>query len=94
MSAKTPETIKPMASKYVDRSWEAYTFSELGWWVHLLTVRAHHRNNSEKRAKDLTDAQNYLYMMQSKIDSLYPHLTRADRTPEPITVGTQIERPA
>jgi hypothetical protein len=77
--ATTPETIKSHAADYVDRSWEEYEFQELGNFVHLLAKRATHRVNPDKLRKDLTDAQNYLYMMQSKLDALYPHVPRADR---------------
>ena len=77
----TPETIKSHAADYVDRSWEDYEFQELGNFVHLLAKRAGHRANPAKLAKDLTDAQNYLYMMQAKLDALYPNVKRADRAP-------------
>lgn len=46
-----------------------YNVAELGQWVHLLVMRANHRSDLEKRAKDLKDAQNYLNMMQERIDS-------------------------
>ena len=45
-----------------------YTLQELGYWVHLLATRSQHRSNPEKRAKDLYDAQNYLDMMQARLD--------------------------
>ena|SRR5690242_398012 len=68
--AATPDAIKPHAPDYKDHSWELYTMQELGEWVHLLAKRAEHRDNPEKRAKDLYDAQNYLTMMQAKLDAL------------------------
>ena len=54
---------------YNPGAWEAYTLAELGWWVHLLTKRAEHRSNPEKRAKDLHDASNYLAMMEAKLEA-------------------------
>lgn len=67
---KPPESITGHAPKYNDRAWEQYTLQELGNWVHLLAKRSTHRADSEKRAKDLTDAQNYLDMMQAHINHL------------------------
>lgn len=58
------------ANDYKPNAWEAYSFQELGSWVHLLAKRSEHRDNKEKRQKDLYDAQNYLSMMQSKLDEL------------------------
>lgn len=55
---------------YKPQAWETYTLAELGWWVHLLTKRAEHRDNAEKRAKDLYDARNYLDMMRTKLDTI------------------------
>lgn len=51
-------------------AWKHYSMAELGQWVHLLCKRAGHRDNAEKRKKDLYDAENYLSMMQSKLDEL------------------------
>jgi len=65
---RIPEGCEPHQADYKPQAWEAYTLAELGWWVHLLTKRAEHRSNSEKRAKDLHDAQNYLSMMQAKLE--------------------------
>ena len=66
---KTPESIYPYRGKYKDHSWEDYTPEELGMWVHLFIKRAYHRTQKEKIEKDLTDAQNYLNMMQEHINS-------------------------
>jgi hypothetical protein len=55
---------------YVPNAWESYTIEELGQWVALLAKRSSHRSNEAKRLKDLEDAQNYLDMMQAKINSL------------------------
>lgn len=67
MSATTLAHHQP---DYKPNAWDAYTLNELGHWVHLLAKRAEHRDNPEKRAKDLYDAQNYLDMMQSKLNAL------------------------
>lgn len=53
---------------YKPDAWELYSLAELGQWVHLLVKRAEHRSNLVKRDKDLHDAQNYLSMMQAKLD--------------------------
>ena len=66
----TPESIIPHAPKYNDRAWEQYSLQELGNWVHLFAKRATHRTDADKRAKDLTDAQNYLDMMQAHLNDL------------------------
>jgi hypothetical protein len=78
---KTPVSILSHAPDYKDRSWEDYEFQELGNWVHLFAKRSEHRVNPAKLAKDLTDAQNYLNMMQAKLDALYPNVERSGRTP-------------
>lgn len=67
---KAPQAIEKHEGDYAPAAWDAYTFSELGNWVHLLATRAGHRANAEKKAKDLYDAQNYLSMMQSKFYEL------------------------
>lgn len=64
----TPESIKEHASDYKNRAWEDYDFDELGHWVHLLAKRACHRSDKERCRKDLTDAQNYLNIMQANLD--------------------------
>jgi hypothetical protein len=74
--AKTPESIKSHAADYVNHSWEDYTFEELGQFVHLFAKRATHRIDVKKRQKDLYDAQNYLNMMQAKLDDIYPSIPR------------------
>ena len=55
---------------YKLNAWDNYSLDELGHWVHLLAKRSQHRDNDEKRQKDLYDAQNYLDMMQSKLNEL------------------------
>jgi len=68
--AKTPEAIKPHVGDFKPSAWNAYSLLELGMWVHLLAKRAMHRASVPKRQKDLYDAQNYLTMMQAKLDEL------------------------
>lgn len=66
----TPESILSHESAYRAAAWQEYSIQELGNWVHLLCKRAEHRNDPVKREKDLYDAQNYLNMIQSHLDSL------------------------
>ena len=66
---ETPQNIKTHQKDYKNKSWQDYTLQELGTWVHLLVKRSKHRDNPEKKAKDLYDAKNYLDMMQSHIDA-------------------------
>jgi hypothetical protein len=63
-------TIAKHQQDYKSQAWEQYTMGELGDWVHLLTKRAEHRSNPEKRAKDLGDARNYLAMMDAKLKAM------------------------
>ncbi len=65
-----PKELKSHSSDYLPKTWQNYTFSELGWWVHLLTKRAKHRKNPAKIKKDLYDARNYLKIMSAKLDEL------------------------
>jgi hypothetical protein len=67
---KTPDSIKSHVYDYNRGSWRTYSLDELGVWVHLLCKRSRHRASSEKKAKDLEDAQNYLNMMQAHLDFL------------------------
>jgi hypothetical protein len=66
---ETPESIKEHQPDYKGHAWKRYTLAELGMWVHLLVERAGHRDNEQKKAKDLRDAQNYLDIMQAHIDN-------------------------
>lgn len=68
--AETPQGCVEHQPKYKAQAWEAYSLLELGAWVHLLTKRAEHRSDAAKRAKDLHDAQNYLDMMQAKLNEV------------------------
>lgn len=63
-----PEGLGPHQKDYKPGAWDDYTMAELGYWVHLYTIRASHRNNKEKAKKDLHDARNYLEIMKSKLD--------------------------
>jgi hypothetical protein len=66
---KTPDSIKSRSQDYATGTWAAYTIFELGMWVHLLLKRAGQGSSDENRDKDLYDTQNYLTMMQVKLDS-------------------------
>lgn len=68
--AETPQGCVQHQSDYKPQAWEAYSLLELGAWVHLLAKRAQHRQSEPKRLKDLHDAQNYLSMMQAKLDAI------------------------
>ena len=72
--AKTPESLSKHVKDYQYRSWDNYTIQELGAFIHLLCKRAKHRSNKQKTEKDLYDAQNYMNMMQSKLDALKENL--------------------
>jgi len=50
-----------------------YTFTELGNWVHLLTKRAVRVLASQVKA-DLHNAQNYINIMQAKLDDIKKNL--------------------
>jgi len=69
--AETPQGCVDHQPQYKPKAWEAYSLSELGQWVHLLTKRAEHRSDPVKKAKDMHDAQNYLDMMQAKLDEVH-----------------------
>lgn len=61
--------------------WKQYTLAELGQWVHLLVMRSHHRSDMDERIKDITNAQNYLDMMQAHILAAWdavPNVTLAE----------------
>ena len=67
--AATPESITPHSGDCIGKTWQEYSLRELGCWVHLLAKRAEHRVGESLREKDLYDAQNYLNMMQAKLDN-------------------------
>ena len=67
---ETPQSILRDEPNYQPNAWQDYTLAELGQWVHLLAKRSQMRSNAEKAAKDLSDAQSYLDMMQSHLDEL------------------------
>jgi hypothetical protein len=66
---ETPKSIEHHQADYKKAAWEQYSLQELGMWVHLFVKRAGHRDNTDKKVKDLHDAQNYLNMMQSHINA-------------------------
>ena len=66
---KTPKSIEKYQPEYHLLAWQEYTIMELGAWVHLFVKRATHRTEQAKKDKDLTDAQNYLDMIQAHIDA-------------------------
>jgi hypothetical protein len=57
-------SLKAHQADYKPAAWKEYTVEELTWWVRLLCKRAGHRDNPEKRHKDLYDAGNYLSMLR------------------------------
>lgn len=67
-------TIEQHQPDYKPNAYEAYSFQELGNFVHLLAKRATHRCVSAKAAKDLEDARNYLAMMEDKLASVKAQL--------------------
>lgn len=64
-----PNYLAPHEQEYLPQAYQEYTLQELGQWVHLFAKRAMHRKDTEKKKKDLYDAQNYLNMMQDKLNS-------------------------
>ena len=68
--AETPQGCVEHQPKYKAKAWEDYSFHDLGMWVHVLGTRAGHRSDATKKAKDIQDAQNYLDMMQSKLNEV------------------------
>lgn len=62
-------SIEQHAADYKDDAWRAYSLEELARWVVLLTLRASHRSNIEKREKDLADAQTYAEMFARKFEA-------------------------
>ena len=67
---KSIGTIDQHQDDYKPQAWEAYTFAELGQWVHLLAKRSEHRDDPVKRKKDLYDARNYAEMLSAKLKVL------------------------
>jgi len=65
-----PESLEHHQKDYNPGDWEDYTLQELGNFVHLLAKRSTHRSDEKKRERDLHDAQNYLNIMQAKLDAL------------------------
>lgn len=67
---ETPASLVPHQGDYKANAWGDYTIAELGNWVHLFAKRASHRTDAAKAQKDITDAQNYLSMMQAQLDAI------------------------
>lgn len=65
----SPASILPHAKDYRECTWVEWEKWELAMWVHLFSKRAHQRSNREKQIKDLKDAQNYLDMLQAKLNA-------------------------
>lgn len=64
---KMPKEIEEYQKDYKEGKWATYTEEEYYWWVRLLMQRSTHRSNPEMKAKDLTDARNYLLMWLTKV---------------------------
>jgi len=80
---KTPEAIKPHASKYKDHAWEDYTPEELANWTYLFLKRSKHRTQRTKAMKDILDAQNYWEMYQTMQNTLIADAKKeAEKLPE------------
>ena len=62
MDKKLKKVIDDNQHNYSTNAYLFYSVTELEWWVKLLTKRAGHRSNVEKRDKDLKDAANYQLM--------------------------------
>jgi hypothetical protein len=68
---ETPKSIEEHQDRYLRDAWHEYTLQELGFFVYFFVKRAGLRNivvDKAKVAKDLTDAQNHLDMMQAKLN--------------------------
>ena len=65
-----PDSLEKHQVDYNSGAWEDYEFFELGFFIHNLTKRSEHRASPEKTEKDLYDAQNYLNIIQSKLDAM------------------------
>lgn len=64
---KTPESIVQHQARFKADAWKDYSIVELGNAISFFVKRAAHRTEMEKAAKDLTDAQNYLDMLQAHV---------------------------
>jgi len=63
-----PKNLKE-SEDYEGGSWHAdYTLQELGNWVHLLDKRAKHRFKKEEKIKNLTNARNYITIMEAMLN--------------------------
>lgn len=73
MKVDTPDQIKEHSENYKDGAWRNYSIDELAGWVNNLSKRALHRSTEttesrQKARKDITDARNYLAMIEAHVD--------------------------
>lgn len=63
----TPKSLTPHKDDFKKGSWRNYSPVELAGWAHLLSTRAQNRDSAQtdKIAKDLYDAQNYIDMLDA-----------------------------
>ena len=68
---KTPSAIFARSSNWQNRSWTQYEPDQLVYWVANLCMRAQNRSveQSEKIAKDMFDANNYLSMLHEMLSA-------------------------
>jgi len=64
------ERLEKHQADYYAKSYEEYSFQELGNIVGFFAKRASHRTDEIKKSKDLYDAKNYLTMMQMKLEKV------------------------
>ena len=64
---QTPQSIVEHQPRFKADAWKDYSITELGSTVAFFVKRASHRTEPAKAAKDLTDAQNYLDMLQAHV---------------------------
>lgn len=76
-----PESLESYRASYKEDAWLFYSVDELGHFVHLMMKRATHRSEQEKALKDLHDAQNYLDMMQAKLDAAFEDIENPENSP-------------
>ncbi len=66
---ETPASLLPHEPKYKPDAWKEYSIAELGGIVAFFVKRSAMRANPKAAEKDLTDAQNYLDMIQAHLDA-------------------------
>jgi hypothetical protein len=75
----TPASIVPHQPDYNQDAWKEWNPYELGNAIAFFIKRSGHRASPVKKTKDLTDAQNYLNMLQAHLDE-----AKKDKGPTPI----------